>query len=204
MQNDFQIVLLDCGSQTTSAIDEALKTLRNYRIDIIQLASARLLDFNAYGALIISGGPLLFTDTDHGYDLADQFTFLKKVTIPVLGICLGHQALALQWGGSIYRDVERRGEEWIRFSASHELLRGFEHQALFREDHCEGVKVSADFQVLGHSQYYPAEIIAAKGRPHFGVQFHPEVSGENGVRLLDNFLTIAESHVLSPYESPSL
>ena len=70
------------------------------------------------------------------------------------------------------------------------------------------IKVDQDFFHLHSVQYlkelflngkmpehYPVEAMAARHRPQLGVQFHPEVSGPTGQRLLHNFVAWSRARV---------
>ena len=62
-----------------------------------------------------------------------------------------------------------------------------------KADHCEGVSLPSGFQLLASSAFYEVEAMASTTHPNFGVQFHPEVSGEVGEIIIRNFCHIAQS-----------
>jgi anthranilate synthase/aminodeoxychorismate synthase-like glutamine amidotransferase len=116
--------------------------------------------------------------------------------VPLLGVCLGHQALAVACGGRVVRAPEpRHGKnsevhhngiglfEGLRdpFTATryHSLVA--QRESLPRE--LEITAWTDDGLVMG---------LAHRSRPHFGVQFHPEAYlTQGGKRLLANFLGLA-------------
>ncbi len=119
-------------------------------------------------------------------------------TIPMLGVCLGHQAIAEAYGGTIVR-AER---------VMHGKLSAIVHDGtgLFAElpspldvmrYHSlvvEPASLPADLVVTAHARDLPSEIHALRHREHpvWGVQFHPEsVLSQGGKRLLGNFLDLA-------------
>ena len=117
-------------------------------------------------------------------------------TVPLLGVCLGHQAIGQAFGGRIVRApklmhgklsaIRHDGDGLFRG-----LPQGFEatryHSLVVeRESLPETLQVNADADqgvVMG---------MAHLERPIFGVQFHPEsIASEHGHALLANFLRIA-------------
>ncbi|MXW21087.1 MAG: aminodeoxychorismate/anthranilate synthase component II [Gammaproteobacteria bacterium] len=117
-------------------------------------------------------------------------------TVPLLGVCLGHQAIGQAFGGRVVRAPRLMHG---KLSAIHHdgdglfdgLPQGFEatryHSLVVeRESLPEALQVNADTDqgvVMG---------LAHRERPIFGVQFHPEsIASEHGHALLANFLHIA-------------
>ena len=139
---------------------------------------------------MISGGPLLFTKSADARTLAGRFEFIGSLRVPCLGICLGHQAIGIQRGANVYLGEERRAEENLSVDTKHPLFQGFSETVTLREDHCEGIGLPAGFRCLASSQFYPVEAMADDEARLYGVQFHPEVSGPPGVRLLENFVNL--------------
>ena len=190
----FTVGVIDCGSKKVQRI-AAIVEDNNCQIVPLPLAAANGYDFSTLGGLVISGGPHLFTDPRTCKILIPQFEFLDRLTIPTLGICLGHQAIALHHGSSAFPGAERRGVEAIELMTKHELFYGLPPRFSVMEDHCEGIALPADFQLLASSTSYEVEAMASTTYPHFGVQFHPEVSGDIGKIVIRNFCNIARGTV---------
>jgi GMP synthase-like glutamine amidotransferase len=180
-----RVALVDCGSKKVVAIEAMLRSA-GVRVDTVRLEDvAASLDADA---VVISGGPRLFTGEP---SLIDAFAFIDALAVPTLGICLGHQAIALRRGGKVFLGVERRAPETIVRIGEHPLLEGLSREPEFVEDHCEGVTLPSGFVALASSVHYDVEAMADDDARLYGVQFHPEVSGVAGQRLLGNFVKLA-------------
>jgi GMP synthase (glutamine-hydrolysing) len=59
------------------------------------------------------------------------------------------------------------------------------------EDHCESISVPPGFVLVASSDACVNEIMQHQTKPFFGVQFHPEVSGNHGSLLIENFAKVA-------------
>ena len=182
-----QVALIDCGSAKFGAIAEIVGS----DSVSVKLDAANTFESGPMRAMIISGGPHLFTGSE-GASLRSKFAFLERIRIPVLGICLGHQALVLEAGGDVYLGEERRTSDGIRLEQpDHPLFQGIDDGTQFAEDHCEGGTVPTGYTLLGSSAFYRNEAMANDKDRRYGVQFHPEISGEPGRRLIENFLALA-------------
>ncbi len=190
--NTNKVIIIDCGSDKVSELIKQIESL-DYTIETIKLRDGNHFPFEQAHSVIISGGPHLFTDSPATHQsLMADFEFLKNLELPTLGICLGHQALAITFGGRAYRDIERRETEIIRVLHQHFLFEGLPVNPAFIEDHCEGIWPSKKMKVLADSEFYETEAIEILHRPMVGIQFHPETSGENGKILINNFLSWAD------------
>lgn len=185
------IILVDCGSTRCPALSQQLGQLGQTRT--IPSSQANGFDFSTCRAAVISGGPRLFTESPQQYRaMMDEFHFISQLPCPTLGICLGHQAIALSLGCTVYRGAARRTCDTVQLrNPQHPLLAGLPQAPVFIEDHCEGIAESPLIEVLASSRHYPVEAFAARSRPFFGVQFHPESSGKNGQQLISNFLRMS-------------
>jgi para-aminobenzoate synthetase len=145
--------------------------------------------------VVISPGP---GRPEHARDVGVSLDALLRAEVPVLGVCLGHQALAHVAGGTVEHapQVMHGRLSPIHHDAS-ALFAGIPQGFLAVRYHSLIVgAVPADLRV---SAWTPDGVIMGlehRRRPVFGVQFHPEsVSTRHGRRMLENFrdLTRARS-----------
>ncbi|MEA9390881.1 aminodeoxychorismate synthase component II [Acerihabitans sp. TG2] len=146
--------------------------------------------------LVISPGP--GTPDDAGISLAAIRHFAG--VIPILGVCLGHQAIAQAFGGKIVRarqvmhgktSVIRHDGRGVFHTLVCPLTVTRYHSLVVAPDSLPAcLDVTAWSQQAGH----PDEIMGIRHRtlPLEGVQFHPEsILSEQGHLLLENFLNHA-------------
>lgn len=121
---------------------------------------------------------------------------------PVLGICAGHQLLAMFAGGSVAPmaaagRAPERGYLELDVVNEDDLLRGVGRPPVVYQDHeDEVIRVPDGFNVLARTPGCPVQAMAAPDRRWWGTQFHPELSdGEHpdGERILRNFFALARS-----------
>ena len=120
----------------------------------------------------------------------------ERAEIPLLGVCLGHQALAALHGGDVVRaPAPRHGKSSEVTHQGAGLFEGipspFEgaryHSLIVRE---EGLP--DELIVTAKSEDGLVMALAHRSKPVFGVQFHPEsVLTPEGEKILTNFLRLA-------------
>jgi para-aminobenzoate synthetase component 2 len=161
------------------------------RHDEISLAGIAAL---APDYLVISPGPC--SPNEAGISLAAIREFAGK--LPILGVCLGHQALAQAFGGNIVRarQVVHGKNSLIRhdnssvFVGLNNPLSVTRYHSLVVEKH----SLPAEFRLTAWTETADGEVdeimgIAHRHLPLHGVQFHPEaILTEQGHQLFANFL----------------
>jgi GMP synthase-like glutamine amidotransferase len=142
-----------------------------------------LPDAKEFSALIVSGSQKMVGVNEVETGLLD---FLKKNRRPLLGICYGHQVLARAFGCLVIKDGQKHlGDEEILLKKAEGLFSAFPPVFKMRESHEEIVVRDQAENTSGL-----AEAIVHRDYPLYGVQFHPEKSGEFGIQLLVNFLNM--------------
>lgn len=119
-------------------------------------------------------------------------SFCEKV--PILGICLGHQAIGYAFGATIEKAKNiMHGKRSYMFHVGNELFENLPAPIEVMRYHSLVIKketLSEDFKVLGETTD-DHEIMAIKHKqyPLYGLQFHPESVGtEAGMKMLNKFL----------------
>lgn len=143
-------------------------------------------------ALVMSPGPC--TPDEAGICL--ELLRRAPEELPILGVCLGHQAIGQAFGGEVVRCHEIMHGKLSH--VTHEgtgVFRGLPQGFSVTRYHSLTVRpesVPDCLTVTARSQSGVIMGLAHKSRPVHGVQFHPEsIASEHGHALLGNFLEIA-------------
>jgi GMP synthase (glutamine-hydrolysing) len=181
-----EIQVVDCGS---TKVDSILQIVTEFgstptRVRMNEIERSQPAD---YDGIIISGSPILLTEADYA-DTLKSLNFVRTCNNPVLGICFGHQAIALSYGAKVFRGPERRADEIVEVLEKDTLFEGVDNRLSLKEDHCEGITLPNEFILLARSQNYMVEAMKHRNKAMYGVQFHPESSGEIGKVIIHNFL----------------
>lgn len=151
----------------------------------------------------------------NGVDLQNFFRALRVVVedmyIPVIGICGGHQALALAFGGKVgpirggeddclpYGDnPTERGRHYVTLLKQDPIFLGMPDRINMVQNHYDEVKrIPPGFINLAENKMCPCQLMRHPTRPAYGVQAHSEYyygSRPHGGMLLRNFLRLAQAH----------
>jgi GMP synthase (glutamine-hydrolysing) len=136
--------------------------------------------------LILGGGPTLGR-------AGECRVYLKKLDIPILGICLGLQVMAETFGGRVEKGaVGGYAEVDVEVLEEDDILKGLPPKIRTWASHADQVvRLPQQFRVLARSQVCEIEAMRHEMRPLYGVQWHPEVvHTEGGIRLLENFIDV--------------
>ena len=124
-------------------------------------------------------------------------------TMPILGVCLGHQAIGQVYGGAIVRAPEPMHGKLSRIHhTGRSVFRGLNNDFLATRYHSLTIdppSMPAALDVTATSDDGVIQGVMHKSHPVHGVQFHPEsIASENGHALLNNFLAIARDFAKEP------
>ncbi|MDX1583915.1 MAG: aminodeoxychorismate/anthranilate synthase component II [Thermoanaerobaculia bacterium] len=165
--------------------DAEVEVVRNDAFDVDDLLNQKPQ------AIVISPGPGTPERAGKSVELAQ-----KNESIPMLGVCLGHQAITVAFGGVVLQGpMPRHGKpSAIRhenrglFESCPQPMNGVRYHSLISDRD----SLPAQLRVDAESDDGIIMGIAHRQRPLFGVQFHPESFGtEGGERVMQNFLKMA-------------
>ena len=123
--------------------------------------------------------------------------------MPILGVCLGHQAIGQVYGGSIVRAPEPMHGKLSRIHhTGKSVFRGLNNDFLATRYHSLTIdppSMPAALDITATSDDGVIQGVMHKTHPVHGVQFHPEsIASENGHALLGNFLKLARDFTRVP------
>ncbi len=188
------ILLLDNYDSFTYNIYQYLKKLqadveviRNDQITVEQIAQKNP------SSILFSPGP--GRPDDAGIMMKTLSSFAGK--IPILGVCLGHQAIGLGFGGKIIHakaivhgktsNIEHDGQGVFKGIPSPFVAVRYHSLVIDKESFPDELVITAtsdDGEIMG---------VRHRSLPIEGVQFHPEsIGSEQGYTLLANYLTMIE------------
>jgi anthranilate synthase component 2 len=169
------------------ALGATVKVVRNDQASVEDIVG------DAPGAIVLSPGPCTPREAGICLDLIRE----ASPKIPILGVCLGHQAIGEVFGGEVVRaPTPVHGKVAEIFHKGETLFHGLPspfkatryHSLVVRRDTLPTelaiTAQTSDGLIMGLSHI---------ARPVHGVQFHPEsIASEHGHALLRNFLDLAE------------
>jgi GMP synthase (glutamine-hydrolysing) len=137
--------------------------------------------------------------------LAGVFEVIKKAPQPILGVCGGHQQIALAYGAPIdlmarlepgegYEGAKRERGYFPVKTSDGALFKDLPNEITVWHSHFDEVKqLPKGFRCIATNDTCPIQAMEHTARPLFGVQFHPELFDEHhpqGRQILLNFLQI--------------
>lgn len=179
------ILIIDCGSSKTKYIEQIAYEFMD--ISSKSFFDFELSDLDGVNGVIISGAPILITEIDTTPYL-NKLEWIKETKLPVFGICFGHQLIGLLHGALANRMREDRDWQTVEVYSECALFDRLPRELKMMEDHCEAISIPSGFELVASSDACVNEAMQHQYKQLFGVQFHPEVSGNHGALILENFV----------------
>jgi anthranilate synthase component 2 len=142
-------------------------------------------------AIVLSPGPCTPNEAGICLDLISK----ASASTPILGVCLGHQAIGQAFGGKVVRATPVHGKVFEIKHKGTGVFRGINGALKATRYHSlvvERASMPRDLTVNAESADQLVMGIAHNSLPVHGVQFHPEsIASEHGHLMLKNFLELA-------------
>ena len=150
-------------------------------------------------AIVLSPGPCTPNEAGICLEVVEK----AAGAVPILGVCLGHQAIGQAYGGTIVRALEPMHGKLSRIHHNgRSLFRGLNNDFVATRYHSLTIApdtVPPSLEVTATTTDGVIMGVMHRSHPVHGVQFHPEsIASEHGHTLLRNFLTIAEEFARVP------
>lgn len=142
-------------------------------------------------AIILSGGPSSVYEDQAPKLPKKTWEWMLKKSIPILGLCYGHQLVAQYVGGNVLpEDHKEYGKTDCTLNNKSELFAGLKLHEIVWMSHGDQVKMMpAGYEILASTPNCPIAAFGHLKKKIYGLQFHPEVQHTpSGNRILSNFL----------------
>lgn len=175
--------------QLIGEIDPNIKVIRNDEMTVDEILAQH------FASIIISPGPGTPKDAGISEALIQGIVASKTpFPAPILGVCLGHQAICESLGGSIVHAKKLMHGKQSLVSIDHAcpLFKGLNAKELVARYHslaADANDLPACLRVVAEADDGEIMAVMHKTLPIYGLQFHPEsIMTPNGKQILKNFM----------------
>ena len=171
--------------QLIGEIDPDIKVIRNDEMTVGQIRDLKP------DHIILSPGPGRPEDAGVCVDIAKTIH-----DIPILGVCLGHQAICAAFGATVtYAKKLMHGKQSdVKFDTDCPLFRGCPEMAPVARYHslaADADTIPEELKITALTTDNEVMAVQHKINPIYGVQFHPEsIMTPNGKTMLNNFINL--------------
>lgn len=192
------IAVLDFGGQYAHLLARRVRECGVFSVILSPQTSPK--DLQGAAGIILSGGPQSVYDP--GSPQANPG--ILELSVPVLGICYGHQWLAHILGGEVQRGVTKEyGSTSLTTNGRWALFKGLPEILTVWMSHGDAVtELPMGFRCIATSEDCSVAAMVDDERRIFGLQFHPEVTHtEHGQNILQNFIDLCDVSLRSPVDA---
>ena len=200
------ILMIDNYDSFVFNVEQYLKEMTDDEVITVRNDAITIDDIKKMNPskIIFSPGPKHPKDSGICLEILNNTDELGN--IPILGICLGHQAIGMNFGGEIKRlenplhgktsEITVLSENSVLFKNLPKKFKVMRYHSLYVDDIPENLEVTAK------SEDGVAMAVEHKSKNIFGIQFHPEsIFTEYGKNMIRNFLNIEISETLQNDEN---
>lgn len=192
-----KILLLDNYDSFTYNLYQYLQELSDHIIEVVRNDEIEIDDVDAFDIIIFSPGPGLPKDAGQMPGIIKRY----KTKKPMLGVCLGHQAIGESYGATLENmDTVYHGvDSALKILEFDGLFKDIPDKVRVGRYHSWTIRIGstpADIVVTALDDQNEIMAIRHNADPVFGVQFHPEsILTPEGKLILRNFLNEAEKYI---------
>ena len=200
------ILMIDNYDSFVFNVEQYLKEITDDEVITVRNDAITIDDIKKMNPskIIFSPGPKHPKDSGICLEILNNTDELGN--IPILGICLGHQAIGMNFGGEIKRlenPLHGKTSEITVLSENSVLFKNLPKKFKVMRYHSLYVNnIPEDLEVTAKSEDGVAMAVEHKSKNIFGIQFHPEsIFTEYGKNMIRNFLNIEVSKTLQNNEN---
>lgn len=192
-----EIILIDNYDSFTYNIAQCLRTYPEVTLTVQRNDQVEVEDLEHFDAIVLSPGPGLPDEAGNLLAIISQYLTKK----PILGVCLGHQALGQMAGAELLNleKVYHGINSTISIDTTVDIFSGLADEISVGRYHSwviDEKTLDSSYKVCARTDDGQIMAIAHQQYPVFGLQFHPEsIMTPKGVQIIHNFLRVAETNI---------
>jgi len=184
------ILIIDCGYSSIYKLEDLVDQYSDYTtVSIYDIQIDEIEKLNPKG-IIISHAHISIHETNV-VKYIEKIQEVLKLEVPVLGIGVGHHLLGVCFGAHPAYEPYRNELVEIGLLETEGIFDKLPYEVQLIKDNAGTISIPPGFQLLASSDYSINEAMKKHDAPIYGVQFLPEVSGNLGAVIMDNFVNIS-------------
>ena len=184
-----RVLVLDNYDSFTYNIVHILREIDDLDIQVVKNDKIKIIEVDSFDKIILSPGPSLPIDSGKMNELILNYYNSKSI----LGICLGHQAIAENFGGKLYNMKEPlHGVQTDIYLDNDYIFEGIESEIKACRYHSWSVDKDSfpdELKIIARDSDGVIMALSHKIYDLKGIQFHPEsIQRKTGFNMIQNFI----------------
>ena len=184
-----RVLVLDNYDSFTYNIVHILREIDDLDIQVVKNDKIKIIEVDSFDKIILSPGPSLPIDSGKMNELILNYYNSKSI----LGICLGHQAIAENFGGKLYNMKEPlHGVQTDIYLDNDYIFEGIESEIKACRYHSWSVDKNSfpdELKIIARDSDGVIMALSHKIYDLKGIQFHPEsIQTKTGFNMIKNFI----------------
>lgn len=189
-----KVVVIDNYDSFTYNLVHYIEEINGEKPTVLRNDEFQLKELEDYDIIVLSPGPGLPEEANLLLPVLEAYANSKII----LGVCLGHQAIAIHYGGKLKNltKVYHGVSSIIDVVIHDEIHHGFDQLEVGRYHSwvADDIHFSDELKVTSKDEEGNIMSLKHKELPIFGIQYHPEsVLTPKGKKLLQNFFDFSRS-----------
>lgn len=157
-------------------------------LNVIEASEVTPSSPRSFDGVVASGGYL--ASRTHRKELEVYSRMLDELERPFLGICLGLKILGHHYGARMRRIDPAMGMQPLHFVSEYPLAAGILDCLVYQGHKYELIPPLPSEMENYATDGSPVQAVKIRGKQMYGVQFHPELSGEPAIEILRSFVSL--------------
>lgn len=182
--------VIDLGYKNCTQLLQQLDEI--IEVERISIFDFKVSDMEKWVGVIVTNGQLSIYDQDIGPYL-EKLAPLKTAHLPILGLGAGHHLVGVLFDAIRSYQIYTVGFQNVSILEDSLLFDRLPNELEVYSDHVDTISIPPQFKLIATSDKSINEAMQHRDLPIFGVQCSPDLSGNHGIIILENFIYFAQA-----------